>query len=444
VSGNWIADACEFRFPKDIWQAFPKKQAFINELAYISTLSVPLILKDSDVWYDTPIPRFIEFYNRCFALAIPNLVEYIPEENANDILGRLTSLNRHFFKKTNPEALPQKNIWHKKRAVLPFTYGKDSLLSLVTLKSLGYEVIPVFIDERMLPRGLALRNELYKEFREQHNLEVHRVENEIQLLSDYQVLEIPETRLYQVHVHFIYLMAMIPFCYYFDAPHIIFSNEFHNSLDQVFKENHRCAHLVMQSREIDKELSNIAEQFSGGQIKAVNPIDVLGDFSIHRILHEKFPEFARYRISCHLETAEHDKWCHDCYRCAQAFVFFLAQGKDPFEEGFETSMLELDKKNHFSLFQKEIHPDDEYHRFISEEEELAFLMARTNGAKGPLVDLFTEKFINKPDARRKKLEKRVFRLQTTPGSSAIQKEAAAFYKETLSGYLPRKKLFGVF
>ncbi len=438
VSGNWVAEACEFRFPEDIWKAFPKKQAFINELAYISTLSVPLILKDSDVWYDTPVPQFIEFYNRCFALAIPNLVEDIPEENAHDILRRLTTLKRHFFKPANPETLPQKKTWNGKRVILPFTYGKDSLLSLVTLKSLGYEVIPVFIDERMLPRGLALRNALYKEFREEHDLEVHLVENEIQLLSDYQVLEISETRLYLVHVHFIYLMAMIPFCYYFDAPAIIFSNEFHNSLDQVFKENHRCAHLVMQSRETDKGLSRMAEQFSGGQIKAVNPIDVLGDFSIHRILHDGFPEFARYRISCHLEVTEHDKWCHACYRCAQAFIFFLAMGKDPFMEGFETSMLELDKKKHFSLFRKDIHPDDEYRRFVSQEEELAFLMARANGASGPLMDLFMEFFLKRPDSRRKKLEKHVFRLQTAPGKSAIQKKAAAFYKKALSRYSSRR------
>lgn len=443
VSGNWIAEPCEFRFPEDIWKAFPRKQAFINELAYITTLSVPLILKDTDVWYDTPVPRFIEFYNRCFALAIPNLVEYIPEEDADDILRRLTTLNRHYFKDTNPETLPLKNTWNEKRAVLPFTYGKDSLLSLVTLKALGYEVIPVYIDERMLPRGLALRNDLYKEFREQHNLEVRLVENEIQLLSDYQVLEISETRLYQVHVHFIYLMAMIPFCHYFDAPYIIFSNEFHNSLDQVFKGNHRCAHLVMQSREVDKGLSRIAEQFSGGQITAVNPIDVLGDFSIHRILHEGFPEFAKYRISCHLEVTEHDKWCHDCYRCAQAFIFFLAMGIDPYREGFKTSMLELNKKHHFSFFRKDAHPDDKHHRFTSEEEELAFLMARANGATGPLMDHFMEKFSSKPDSRRKKLEKRVFRLQTVPGKSAIQKEAAAYYKKILSGYSHQKSLFGI-
>jgi len=59
----------------------------------------------------------------------------------------------------------------------------------------------------------------------------------------------------------------------------------------------------------------------------------------------------------------HDKWCHDCYRCTHAFLFFLAQGKDPFEQGFVTSMLQKDKKKHFSLSKADIHPDDQYHKY---------------------------------------------------------------------------------
>lgn len=102
-------------------------------------------------------------------------------------------------------------------------------------------------------------------------------------------------------------------------------------------------------------------------------------------------------------------------------------------------MLEIDKKKHFSLFREDIHPDDKYQQFVSKEEELAFIMARINGASGPLMDYFIKNVLKDPEHRRKKLEKHVFRLQTAPGKSEIQKKAAAFYKKTLSGYSgPRK------
>ena len=35
--------------------------------------------------------------------------------------------------------------WNPRRVILPFTYGKDSLLSPATLSALGYEVILVHI-----------------------------------------------------------------------------------------------------------------------------------------------------------------------------------------------------------------------------------------------------------------------------------------------------------
>ena len=319
--------------------------------------------------------------------------------------------------------------WNPKRVILPFTFGKDSLLSMVTLRELGYEVIPVNIDERILPRGKAIREKLEKDFKKEHDISCHIVENEIQLLTDYQVLEQPETRLYQVHVHFVYLLAMMPFCYYYNAPTIVFSNEFHHSLDRMHKDGYICPHKYMQSRETVNGFDKMTKTFSDGQISAVNLIGVLDNFAIHRILHEKFSEFGKYRISCHIEMTDHQQWCHDCNRCAQAFVFFLAEGIDPLEKGFEASMLTEDKKNHFTLFNDVIHPDDKYRQCMADEDGLAFLMAYQNGAKGPLMDLFQKTHLAKVKKQEFKLRKKVFSLYDKPRRHSIEKEAAKLYQK---------------
>ena len=67
--------------------------------------------------------------------------------------------------------------------VIPFSFGKDSLLSLATSLRLGYDIILVNIDERVLPRGKKIREKLEKQITKDLQLSCHTVTNEIQLLS---------------------------------------------------------------------------------------------------------------------------------------------------------------------------------------------------------------------------------------------------------------------
>ncbi len=434
ISGAWQAASCELRFPDKIWRSFPAKNRLVNELSYVLTLVTPLILKHPTVWYTTPVPRFFDFYNDCFERAIPNLVEFIPVESANDILQRFRSTGRHFSEKCRMENMERLSGWDKNRMVLPFSFGKDSLLSLATSRRLGYDIILVNIDERVLPRGKQIREKLNKQITKDLQLSCHTVTNEIQLLSDYQVLERPETRLHQVHIYFVYLFAMIPFCTYYRAPTVVFSNEYHHSLNHVHKEGYLLANKVMQSHEITRKLKQLVEDFSGGQISAVNLIGSLGNFAIHRILHEEFPAFGKYRVTCHLEVSDYKRWCHDCPNCAQAFIHFLAMGRDPFRMGFEVSMLSEDKKTLFSLFKKPVHDSDDYHSFIRDEEALAFLFAHRHGAKGPLMDRFQKEFLLPTERNETKLRKSVFKLQNRTYGEKSEKEAGTLYQRFLKKY----------
>jgi hypothetical protein len=434
VSGAWSVEPCEIRFPEEVWETFSAKEALINELTYVLTLVPPLILKHPTVWYSTAEPRFFDFYNACFEAAIPNMVDPIGHEESEEIFSRFRLIGRHFLGSSRSGEIPALEAWNPRRVVLPFSFGKDSLLSLATLDALGYEVVLVNIDERVLPRGTAIRNDLQKQLAEELGFLCHSVRNEIQLLSDYEVLERPQTLLHQVHIYFVYLLAMMPFCTHYRAPFIVLNNEYHNTLNQVHREGYLLAHKVMQSRTMTRKMARMAEKFSGGQITAVNLIGPLGNFAIHRILHEAFPDYAKYRISCHMEVSEYSRWCHNCYTCAQPFVYFLATGRDPFEMGFEASMLDEDKKVHYSLFKESIHPKDAYHRFVREEESLAFVMAHRRGAEGPLMDRFRSGVLAGVEKRLDKLAKKVFRLQTRSGPTPVEREAASLYQRLLKAY----------
>jgi hypothetical protein len=437
TGSEWNAEPCEIQFPEEVWESFPEKEFLRNELAYILTLVPPMILRHPTVWYSTPEPRFLNFYEECFELSIPNMVEPIPDEESEDSINHFRSILRHFSMEPAKSGIIRSDSWNHRRVILPFTFGKDSLLSLATLRSLGYEVIPVHIDERVLPRGNAVFINLEKRLAEEQNLFCHSVKNEIQLLSDYQVLGRPETRLHQVHIYFVYLLAMIPFCFHYRAPTIALSNEYHNSLDHVHREGYVSAHRVMQSQDITGRMARMVEEFSGGQITAVNLLGGLGNFAIHRLLHDEFPQYGKYRISCHLEVTDYSRWCHSCDRCAQPFIYFLACGQDPFSMGFEASMLEEDKMPLYSLFRESLHSKDAYHRFVRREELLAFFMAYRRGARGALMDLFRSLWLQRAEKRYKSLARKIFRLQAKPGKNIIEREAASRYRALLAKYHSR-------
>ncbi len=435
LTGAYQADACEFRFPEHIWKAFPGKRTLIDELSYICTLPTPVILKYPVMEYNTAQPKYFDFYHHCFNQAVPNLVEPVPSENADIIYQRFNHTHRQFNGSVSTERLPVTNNWDKKKVVLPFSFGKDSLLTLATLIEFGYEVVLVTIDERVLPRAKAIKKKMESRLKAKLGLVCHTVENEVHLLCDYQVLHQPETRLHQVHIYFVYLWAMLPFCYYYHAPLIVFNNEFHHNLMQLHKDNYLCRHRYMQSREAVNEYSGIMQDFTRGQIKVANLIDVIDNFAIHRLLHEHFTPFGEFRVSCHMEMTDFKRWCHDCYRCARAFIFFSAMGIDPYEMGFEASMLSRDKKIHFCVFDGPHHQDDQYRHTMSMEEELAFLLTFQRGVKGPLMELFRKMFLSRGTHIKERiasLKKKVFCLQSAPGASTIEKASATFY-ETILG-----------
>ena len=208
------------------------------------------------------------------------------------------------------------------------------------------------------------------------------------------------------------------------------------SLNTVHREGYLHPRGVMPSRSMMRQMAGLLRDLSGGQLSLVNLIGPLGNFAIHRLLHGDFSEYGRYRVSCHLEMSGHKRWCHNCYRCAQAYLFFTALETDPAAMGFEASMLEEDKARHFTLFHRPIHPKDVCRRHTCAEEGLAFSMALRNKASDPLVKRFEAEMGMPSFRRQRRMSEKVFRIQTRPGPHSIEKEAGDFYRKRLKRPLP--------
>ncbi|MCP3955445.1 MAG: hypothetical protein GY697_24975 [Desulfobacterales bacterium] len=431
----WRSEPCAMEFPEAVWRSFPAKEKLVHELAYILTMAPPLILKHPTVWYHSPAPQFFDLYNECFEEAIPNLSDPITGESAGEILSRFRQTGRHFAASASPVLPPAVRVaWDQRRVVLPFSFGKDSLTSLATLNALGYEVFPVCLDDRVLPRGTAIRARLERKMATEQGIQCLPVRNEIQLLSDYQVLQRPLNHLSRVHIYFVYLLAMLPFCYYYRAPVIVVNYEYCPTLERLHRGGYLLPHRVMQTPAVIQKIRAMVEQLSAGAITVVDLIGGLGDFSINRLLNHTFTEFGAYRVSCHMEMSTCNRWCHQCYRCAHAYLFAQATGVDPAGLGFEKSMFNDNTRECYHLFRAPPHPRDAYARYYRQAEQLAFAMAVRRGVMGPLVDQFRQ--MSPPVNRRtvRKLGQAIFKVHGRPGKHPLEKEAYRFYRERIAGF----------
>ncbi|HQO03647.1 MAG TPA: hypothetical protein PLI62_15395 [Spirochaetota bacterium] len=431
---HWNADPCEFRFPEEVWSAFSCKDELINELAYVTTMATPLMLRHDRVIYNRPEPRFLNLYNESFLKTIPNLVEDIPCESTTEIEQFFRSIRREFKDGARRENsyCPVKKTGRE--VVIPFSFGKDSLLSLGTLMTLGYEPVPVVIDERVLPRAFSEKQKLIKQLRKATGINCHIVTNEIQLLSDFEILETPATRVYQVQVYFIYLLAMLPFCEYYGADTIILNNEYVNTLAMMHREGALHPYRYMQSREATESLRKMAEEYTDGAVTVANLIGGLGNFSINQMLHETFPGPGKLRLSCHIEIVKYRRWCHECHRCAQSFLFLKALGHNTGDRFFKKNMLEVHNRNYFNAFDT-FHHHDKYRAFNGLEERLALAMLQRKADSSPLVRIAAEMFPPISDSGIMTVMKQVFSVQDHRESGTIEEAADNYYKNLMDHFI---------
>jgi len=426
---HFHAPPCSFSYPEAVWQTFPAKEALIQELAYLTTVITPLMLKHPEIHYDTPAPRFMQFYHEAFEVSIPNIIQYIEHDEADDILNRFRALRSTFADNSDAPLLNEQREWNLNRVILPFSYGKDSLMSMALLQRLEYEVRPINIMQCVQPRMHAHRVRVKAAFEKEFSVECDELRNELLLLTDYEILKTPESQLRQSYLHFVYVLGMLPFCYYYAAPTIILSNEFNNALSRVHRQGLVAPMKIMQSQTMAREMAAMVTEFTDGKITVENPIGGVNNFTINHLLLGTFRPYEKYRMSCDMETSSYSRWCHNCIRCAQAYLVAVANGIDPVTLGFEADMFAKEFEHHFASSERVPHPENLFAKFTQHEEMLAAIMAVECGADRGLLNKFG---IDQSDRKLKeRLHAEIFKYQIEP-EGRIERDSARLCREILT------------
>jgi len=400
----------QISYPGHIWKNFPDnyRQNFADALAY--SLTMHLCLNGhTKIIYNFPPPQFEPYF---FEGMIYSLGEttLLGDENVrtSDLL-RLF-YNRHFSIEFTgrPRYARFNNINRntKNRAVIPFSFGKDSLLTFALSQELGVETYPVFFREPKSPFENRHKRKLADRFFEEQD-------------TDVEFFPVSAGRLRQTTGNWWgwdmlltqYTLLLLPYLFGLRARYLFWANE--QSCNDLFedREGYSVNPVFEQSKQWLLTSNNLAREL-GSNTLFCSLIEPLHEIAIMKILHHRYPKIAKYQMSCFSEevSAETKRWCGQCSKCARIYIFMLALGLDPKTVGFTENLLTERKRSLYSIFKNGASKSSVYDQsgLGRDEQLLAFWLAARRNSKAKLVKDFIKEYLTEAKSKEKYLREKFF------------------------------------
>lgn len=418
------------RFPGEIWRAYPKehREVLKDNVVLASTLFVPQMLGVREVSYSTarPLAETFFFKNGIYDMPICALADGKP---AMEYVKSFFEA-RQTFARNNvrmPSQSAQKKSAGRDAAIIPFSFGKESLLSAALAKELGLRPILVNVIEPSNEHEYAHKKGLIKKFEKEMGLRVYTVYNGPGLMRSGYFWK-KKTELGWGLQTTEYALLCLPFAYYFDAKYIILGNE--KSCDDIldggmltFKAGYD------QHSDWTPQQTLLSSLVLGRPVEVFSFVEPLYELAITKILHTRYPRFGAYQMSCMADTpeAKHRRWCQNCTKCGYMFALLAACGVDTHALGFTENLFDA---RHAHIYKRFFSPQNPPLLYGSREElALAFLHAEHRGVRGASIDLFAKKMLK----QYKKNEQTYAR--TYLGINNFRNISANLAKVTLAIYL---------
>jgi hypothetical protein len=404
------------RFPADVWRAFPHKDAFVDHYAFIKALHLPgMLRRDLALEYDTTLPLF----RHAMYLAVLNNVAFCADVDGvptAEELRRFLAMPISFA--DHRTRAPAQGRVLDDRAVVNMSLGKDSLLTYAVARELGLRPVLYISVDNDCPREYAYKADIAARFSAEFGETVQVVQNDTGVIHRYEYWGTPPTEWGFGHLITEYALLALPFAWAHAARFVLLGNEKSCDDTYVTRDGFRAWPVYDQSSEWSLELANIARGLMASPVTVMSLIEPLHDLAIVRILHTRYPEIAKYQMSCFPDENEHGRhghWCGHCTKCARNFAFLHANGIDPKRVGHHVDMFQADGIDHFALLRgaKKGLPAVGYDATpCGRDEQLyALYLAHGRGARGPVMDVFARDFLDEARARRDELERRFFTVQ---------------------------------
>jgi len=379
-------------YPPGVWAAAPPtlRRALVENLVFGNTHFLPLMLGYGKIQYDFPLPLLESFLfkNQLFDLTA---TEKADEVEPAAYLRRFYNLAYEFG--PGEGALPGPDDWPRPAdrqpaggtptAILPFSFGKESLATAALCLELGIRPVLVYCQEPVQPYEEAYKVEKLREFGQRFGVETHFIRSAPGLFRYGTAFGLdPVSEIgWGTQTTLLTLLAL-PFAHAFNASYIFLGNEYANNETGV-RQGWQYFASFDQSSYWTQQQNHMLRILTGGRVQVKSSLEPLEEISIFNLLQRRYPAIGQYQFSCSAETPLQagSQWCHACYKCARIYLFARCCGIDPQSIGFKKDLLQTPE--HFSSYFGTV-----YKTGFSFELDFAFYVLHKKQVSAPAVALF--------------------------------------------------------
>lgn len=372
-------------FPKPVWAGTPAalRQALVEHLTFASTHFLPLMLGKSAIRYEVPLPAFesVLVQNQFYEMT---MVEQLDGVEPATYLRALHNLHVEYPRAEG--SLPGPADWpqpsDREKAIVPFTFGKESLATVALCLELGIEPTLVYCQEPAHPYEEEYKRARLEAFGERFGVRTHVVTYAPGLFRYGTAFSrtTPTELGWGTQTTQLALLSL-PFAVSYGAGLILLGNEYSNN-ECGMREGWRTFASFDQRSEWTPRQSNLIRALTGGRTTVQSSLEPLEEINIFHLLHHRYPDIGRHQFSC---TAEQpllggSQWCHACYKCVRMYLFAEVCGIDPRTIGFVENPLRPDAFEHYFGSVRKSGP--------SLELDFAFRVLHARKSDAPVVDRF--------------------------------------------------------
>jgi len=421
-------------YPDDIWKEYPEnmKEFLFDNIVYAATIHLPLVFEKNKILYNTSPPLFQPYFFQNFIMDLPSCAD-VDDAKTSRLIQLFLNL-KALFNDNNTKLPKDDGDYYPSSSVVSFSFGKDSLLTFTVAREIGLNPEVVYITEPSLKYEEKHKDALAKRLHLEIGVELHKIIHTTGLLRDPAHIGVRKTELGWGLQSTEYALLLLPFARKFQAEYILFGNENSCSVHYYDKEGYICYPAYDQTHTWTLQIDNMTRMTTNNKVKTVSLIEPLNDIAVMAVLNRRYPEIAKYEMSCFTETeaGRNHRWCQSCSVCCKMYLLLVAIGVNPKRVGFTKDMLSDEYKEFFSLFGGKKVVTYALTNLGRDEQLFAFYLAHKNGNRSDLVKRFEKLFLKEAKEREDELQETflsVRRSITVPPK--ILQQVNSIYREEL-------------
>lgn len=416
-------------YPKSIWKFYSGRDFLRDNVSALLTICMPLVAELGDVEYGTALPFFNKEFRKMVLRDIPSAVEDYKNDTKGTI-DRFFKIKYRFRSKAIKKPVFEEEV--EEKAIIPISFGKDSLLTLGVCKEIGLEPRCFYVNDTVSPNENRIKIRTGIKIAKKEEIKFDIVLNEVEKLNDFEFWNKKESCIGYSHLITSFAFLALPLCSYYKAKYIMMGNE--GDLNEAFRNKDGFWTYASYDQTIKgtKNLNRLIGKAARKKVLVGSVIEPLSDIAIMKVLHNRYGELGKFQISCScLDAVDEPRWCYGCTSCA--FLFTVLKGIDinPGKLGFRKNMFDKKFLKYHLLFSDKEADRYDKGKIAKEQDMFAFYLAYKNGAKGYLMNLFKKKFLKEAKSQEDKLYKKYFKIGKFVNFPKQKEEILSIYKEEL-------------